>query len=299
MKRFIRLALFFVVTMTLGLFIAFTILSWQQANAFVYPQDLSIGAPPTPANYTDVEFFSPDGLKLGGWFLAPSREDGASFIFVHGHGGNRNDFMAWATVFTAEGYGVLLFDLRARGGSEGKFVTMGVLEAGDVVAAFNFLKEQQGVNPERIAIFGHSMGGATAILATAQIPEARILIASSSYTSVRNALNDRIPTEVGIPPLFFPDMIVAMSSYLSGTDYSLANPLGVIGEIRQPSLFVTGTVDSTVPPNHSQILHDAANEPKELHYIEGANHGDIFGAGLDEYLAVVRPFIEHYLINEN
>jgi uncharacterized protein len=297
MKRFIRLGLFFVVTMTLGLLLAFTILSWRQATAFVYPQDLSVGAPSTPVNYTDVEFLSPDGLKLSGWFLDPTREDGASFIFVHGHGGNRNDFMAWANIFSAEGYGILLFDLRARGGSDGEFVTMGVMEAGDVVAAFNFLKAQEDINPERIAIFGHSMGGATAILAGAQIPEARLVIASSSYTSIRNSLNDRIPTEVGIPPLFFPDMIIAMSSYLSGADYSLANPLAVVGEIRRPIFFITGTIDRTVPPNHSQILYDAANEPKELHWIAGANHGDIFGAGLDEYLAVIRLFLERYLIN--
>jgi dipeptidyl aminopeptidase/acylaminoacyl peptidase len=295
MKRFLRLGLFFLVTMLLGLLIAFTVLSWRQANAFVFAQD--IGIAPTPANYSDIEFLSPDGLKLRGWYLAPSREDGASFLFVHGHGGNRNDFINWANIFSAEGYGILLFDLRARGGSEGEYVTMGVLEAGDVVAAFNFLSSQEAVNPERIAIFGHSMGGATTILATAQLPEARIMIASSAYSSVRNILNDRIPTEIGIPPLFFPDMIVAMSSYISGTDYGLANPLGVVAQITQPSLFITGTIDNTVPPNHSQILYDAANEPKELHWIEGANHNGVFELRMADYMAVIRPFVERYLIN--
>jgi fermentation-respiration switch protein FrsA (DUF1100 family) len=93
-------------------------------------------------------------------------------------------------------------------------------------------------------------------------------------------------------------MIVGMSSYLSGADYSLANPLAVVGEIYQPILFMAGSSDDTIPPSHSEILYNAANEPKELHYIEGANHNDMFDVRFSDFLAVVQPFLERYLINE-
>ena len=174
---------------------------------------------------------------------------------------------------------------------------MGVTEADDVKVAFDYLIAQEGVNPERIAIFGHSMGAATTILATAQIPQIRCVVVSAPYSSIRNVLNDRIPTTVGIPALFFPDMIVGMSSYLSGADYTQANPLAVIGEIHQPILFMTGSADDTIPPSHSQILYNAANEPKELHYIEGGNHNDMFDVRFSEYYAIVQPFFERYLTN--
>src|SRR5688572_24427689 len=194
MKKLLRLGLFLLITLMLGLLGAFTWLSWQQANAFVSPDTRPFVLPQTVLNYENIEFLSEDSLTLRGWFLAPTRADGASILFVHGHGGNRLDFNEWATILAPEGYGFLLYDSRARGDSDGDFVTMGVKESGDAVVAFNYLGAQAGVNPERIAIFGHSMGAATAILATAQLPEARLLIASSSYTSVRNVLNDRIPT---------------------------------------------------------------------------------------------------------
>jgi fermentation-respiration switch protein FrsA (DUF1100 family) len=297
MKRLIRLGIFLVIAVVLGLFGVFTWMSWQQANQFVFVPRRTIQLVQNMPTYQNIEFSS-NNVSLRGWFLAPSRDDGASILFVHGHGGNRNDFDEWAAAFAAEGYGLLLFDLHAQGESDGERITMGVTEAEDVKAAFNYLIAQDGINPERIAIFGHSMGAATSILATAQIPQIRCILVSAPYSSIRNVLNDRIPTTVGFPSLFFPDMIVGMSSYLSGADYSLANPLAVVGEIHQPIIFMAGSSDDTIPPSHSQILYDAANEPKELHYIEGANHNDMFDVRFSDFLAVVRPFLERYLINE-
>jgi uncharacterized protein len=298
MKRLLRLTSFLIISLIIGVFSVFTLLSWQQANKFVFLERRSLALGKNADLYQEVEFSSVDSLTLRGWFLAPTRADGASILFVHGHGGNRNDFDDWAESFTTEGYGLLLFDLRAQGESDGDYITMGVNEAGDVVQAYNFLISQEGVNPERIGIFGHSMGAATAILATAQIPQTRVLVASAPYTSIRNLLNDRIPTTVGIPALFFPDMIVAMSSSLSKTDYNQASPLAVINDIHQPVLFMAGAIDATIPPNHSGILYAAANEPKELYIIEGANHNDMFDTRLADFLALVHPFLERYLINE-
>src|SRR5690242_10616809 len=112
MKKFLRLGLFFIVMLLLGLLGAFSWLAWRQANAFVFVDYHHVD--PTPENFQDIEFLSVDGLMLRGWFLAPSREDGATILFVHGHGGNRSDFENWAQIFETEGYGILLFDLRGR-----------------------------------------------------------------------------------------------------------------------------------------------------------------------------------------
>jgi putative redox protein len=39
-----------------------------------------------------------------------------------------------------------------------------------------------------------------------------------------------------------------------------------------PVLFVVGSADKILPPEHSKALIEAANEPKKLLVIEGANH---------------------------
>ena len=61
--------------------------------------------------------------------------------------------------------------------------------------------------------------------------------------------------------------------------------------LRAPALFMHGTADRYVPPLMSEKLYAAAPQPKKLHMIEGANHGNWNGAGLDEYRRVIHEFV--------
>ena len=65
-----------------------------------------------------VSLRTSDGLTLRGYF-APGRNRGV-VIFVHGGGGNRLALLPEASVIAAHGYGVLLFDSRGEGESEGE-----------------------------------------------------------------------------------------------------------------------------------------------------------------------------------
>ena len=73
--------------------------------------------PAAPAGYESVEFDAADGLKLSGWY-APSR-NGAAVVLVHGGGGNRTGPLDHAQLLRRHGYGVLLYDSRGRGESDG------------------------------------------------------------------------------------------------------------------------------------------------------------------------------------
>ena len=73
--------------------------------------------PATPTGYEDVEFDAVDGLRLSGWY-APSR-NGAAVVLVHGGGGDRTGPLDHARLLRRHGYGVLLYDSRGRGESEG------------------------------------------------------------------------------------------------------------------------------------------------------------------------------------
>ena len=300
MKRIRNLSLFFILTMTIGLSIAFGLLCWQQANQFVEvprwvntrtPVDFGI------ADYQDFTVVTEDGLNLHGWYIVPTRDDGATFIFLHGHGGHIVDLMPEAQLFTGMGYGAVLFDMRGHGSSDDAPVTMGVHEVRDVQAVFDFVVEQEAVKPERIALYGNSMGASVALLSAAHIPDIRVVIADAPYSSIRNALVDGIPATTGIPALFFPDVIIAMSTYLSGADYYEASPIAVIAEISQPILLIHGTNDESIPYHHSEELFAVANEPKLLYIVEGGGHINNYEYDVEGYEAIVFPFLAEYLTN--
>jgi hypothetical protein len=73
--------------------------------------------PAPPRGYEPVAFDAADGLRLRGWFHAS--RNGATVLVVHGGNGDRTGALAHARVLERGGYGVLVYDARGRGESDG------------------------------------------------------------------------------------------------------------------------------------------------------------------------------------
>jgi hypothetical protein len=114
-----------------------------------------VGDPPSAA-YAPVEFRASDGLRLAGWYR-PSR-NGAAVIVVHGGSSDRKGSVAHAQMLAEHGYGVLVYDARGRGESEGMDNNYGWDWPKDVAGALAFLKARDDVDPSRIGALGLSTG---------------------------------------------------------------------------------------------------------------------------------------------
>jgi dienelactone hydrolase len=119
----------------------------------------------TPADrgfpHEDVTFTTSDGVRLSAWYI-PSR-NGAAVVFRHGAGSTRSNVLDQAIVVAAAGYGTLLVDARGHGESGGRAMDFGWHGTRDLTAALSWVERQPGVDPERIAVLGLSMGGEEAI----------------------------------------------------------------------------------------------------------------------------------------
>src|SRR5260370_30378436 len=105
-----------------------------------------------------------DGLALNGLFAPGKRR--ASVILVHGGGGNRLQLLPEARVLARHGYGVLLYDSRASGESDGDITTWGDREQHDAIAAVDSMSMRPDVDPNRICLLGFSIGGSPCALAS-------------------------------------------------------------------------------------------------------------------------------------
>ncbi|HEX5622643.1 MAG TPA: alpha/beta fold hydrolase [Solirubrobacteraceae bacterium] len=114
-----------------------------------------VGDPPSAA-YKSVRFHASDGLQLAGWYR-PSR-NGATVIVLHGGSSDRKGSVAHAQMLARHGYGVLLYDARGRGESEGMDNNYGWDWSKDVAGALAFLKGRDEVDPARIGALGLSTG---------------------------------------------------------------------------------------------------------------------------------------------
>ena len=95
-----------------------------------------LGAP-----YKDVAFETSDGLTLKGWYI--ESKNGAAVISFPGRASSQKR----AKMLADHGYGVLLFDRRGEGESEGDPNTFGWQGERDVHAAVRYLQEPPGRRP--------------------------------------------------------------------------------------------------------------------------------------------------------
>ncbi|GGG23178.1 alpha/beta hydrolase [Paenibacillus abyssi] len=130
--------------------------------------------------YEEVTFQS-EGSKLHGWIAMPPNADRcAAVVIAHGWGSNRSRVLRYAGPIYDSGIAVMLFDARSHGDSDPINAPSGLMFRDDVTAAVDFLKRQPGVDPERIAVLGHSMGGFGALLALGKGLPVRAVVTDST-----------------------------------------------------------------------------------------------------------------------
>jgi uncharacterized protein len=136
-----------------------------------------VGDPPSAA-YRDVTFKASDGLDIAGWYR-PS-ENGAAVVVVHGGSSDRKGSVDHAKMLARHGYGVLVYDARGRGESDGSENNYGWDWAKDVAGALAFLKGRDDVDPDRIGALGLSTGADVLIEVAAQRDDLAAVVADGA-----------------------------------------------------------------------------------------------------------------------
>jgi alpha-beta hydrolase superfamily lysophospholipase len=251
-------------------------------------------APATPADlgldYEPVRFTTDDGVTLTGWFVPSARETRTAVIVLHGFSGHRLPELAAFVPWLHERHHVLQFDFRGHGESDPGITTLGTHERRDVAAAVRFLSGR-GLGP--IALFGVSMGAATAIVAAPDLPVAAV-VADASYAELHHPIANRM-REVGYPlPELGARAIVAGASLR--TRSRLTDPLRAVARIApRPLLLIAPRDDQLISWRQSLRLYEAAGEPKELMVVEGAGHAESYAVQPEAYRERVLGFLERHL----
>jgi len=237
--------------------------------------------PPVGAAFPRVEdctFIASDGVKLHGWHCTPpgrleaTAEGRPVLLWFHGNAGNlthRYDTIVNLVRLPAD---VFILDYRGYGRSDAEPSEKGLYLDGR--AAWDFLTDQRGVDPNRIVLFGRSLGGAVAIeLATRQDVTPAGVIIESAFTSVPDMAAQIMPL---IPRVLIRTQMRSIER---------------IASIQVPKLFVHSVDDEIIPFDHGRRLFEAAAEPKQFYRLEGAGHNETDLVGGQAYLDALAQFI--------
>ncbi len=257
--------------------------------------------------YQDVEFLSRDGeVDLRGWYIHDSSHDSSeegkkrrTVIFVHGINSNRSsdNAVALAASLFSRGYDSLLFDLRAHGNSGGENSTYGYEERWDILGAFDYLVAT-GVTEEDVGVLGFSMGAGAAVMALAEEPRIRALVADSPYANAAELVNREAARQTPIPrwimPIFTPTVKI-MGRGIYGVDIGALNPEEAVRSIGNPILVIHGQDDQRIPVEHGVRVHRAAHLGSVLWTPPGVEHAEAFQDHPDQYVDRITAYFDSRL----
>lgn len=238
--------------------------------------------------YQNVDLITEDSVRLSAWYTPP-RKGGVVILLAHGYGDNRPEWIH--ALLARKGYGVLSWDARAHGESDGEISTIGYLEVLDVRAALDYVLAQPGV--EHVGAWGGSMGGATLIRAAAAFPEIEAVFIDSSFASLDEEFNYLVPY-----PLINP-LAKLIATTETGINLHAVDPLQDIAKISpRPVYIVHGTGDTVAPPDAGRKLYEAAKEPRFLWEAQNVGHMLIYLDNPRRYQRRLLGFFEEWLLGK-
>ncbi len=218
----------------------------------------------------DVWFQSAGGTKLFGWYVEASATS-AVLLWCHGNAGNIINRLENLRELYRNGLSVFLFDYRGYGRSQGRPSEQGLYE--DALGAYAYLTRTRHIRPERLILFGRSLGAAVAGEVATQEP-ASGLIPESCFPSIESVAKFHYG---GLPV-----------HLLLGAEYRLIDRLP---QLSLPKLFVHGDQDDIVPLELGKQVFEAALPPKSFYVVRGADHNNLPFVGGRAYFAKLVEFI--------
>ena len=237
--------------------------------------------------HEEVAFTTSDGLELAGWYV-PSR-NGAAVIAFPG----RNGTQAQTRMLARHGYGVLLFDRRGQGESEGDPHAFGWEGEKDIKAAVAFLQRRPDVDPERIGGLGLSIGGELMLHAAAETDDLKAVVSEGAGS--RSVGEFRMMPDAPILQHAVETMITAGNTLFSdGPPPPLMQD--IIGRIAPRPVFIIWAPHGVDTEALNPEYFKAAGEPKTLWEIPESMHVGGLAARPAEYERRVVRFFDRALL---
>lgn len=244
---------------------------WQRALLYPASGLRTTAAQAGLPGFSDVTIATEDGERIVGWWKPP--EPGRSvLLYFHGNGGSLSDRRLRARMLTEDGRGLLIVSYRGYSGSTGTPTETGLSH--DARAAYDWLA--QHVPPERIVLYGESLGTGVAVRLATERPVAGVVL-DAPYSST---------ADIAKIAYWFVPVALLMRDQFRSSD--------IVKDVKAPLLMLHGDRDSVIPIALGERLFAAAPEPKKFVRLPGVDHVSVLERG---GLAPVRAFLSEIEAN--
>jgi pimeloyl-ACP methyl ester carboxylesterase len=263
------------VAIAIGLFLGYLMIMalvyvGQKGMVYFPIKEISITPSDIGLMFEEITLTTEDGKAISAWYIPADNERGV-LLFCHGNAGNISHRLDSIRIFHDLDLSVFIFDYRGYGNSNGSPSEKGTYY--DAEAAWNYLVGERKLKPDKIILFGRSLGGAVAsMIAVRHRPGA--LIIESGFTSVPDMGKKLFP--------FLPVRLISRYDY---------NTRKNVQQTDVPKLFIHSPDDEIIPYEHGRELFESAVGLKEFLQITGdhnygfINSGKSYAEGLDRFIS--------------
>jgi fermentation-respiration switch protein FrsA (DUF1100 family) len=261
------------------LYLAVAVFLWfsQSRLIFFAPR----GAVPDPRVFgfagSRVEVETRDGVTLHGWYLSPEGDPGSAgethapaLIWFYGNAENVAFLAPLIGTLRPQGYAMLVLDYRGYGQNGGRPNEDGLYRDAD--AAWDYLISRPDIDPQRITVFGRSLGSVPALHLADTRPVAAVIL-DSPFTTARAMAQ--------VHYRFFPSFLVR---------YDMDN-LARASRLTAPLLIIHGAEDRIAPTRMGRALAEAGRA-QVFYEVRGAGHNDVYEAAGAGYRDTIQRFLE-------
>jgi len=223
----------------------------------------------------DLTIFNPPGERLDHRFApgaAERRVDGWIVILAHGVTGDldRPLMVDTAAALNAAGFDTLRISFAGNGGSEGDFREATISkETADLGAVIDAV----AADYSRIAVIGHSMGAAVAVMRAAGDPRVAALVSLAGMVDTKLFAETEFGMVVPGEGLMWDEPGCPLSlAYMDDLCGTIVSTVPQAGMIAIPWLLVHGTADDVVLPADTELIAAMGKANVTAMFIEGADH---------------------------
>ncbi|XWK88862.1 MAG: alpha/beta hydrolase [Phormidium sp.] len=231
---------------------------------------------PQPSTYQDnnqiLKLTTKDGVKISAVYL-PNPQAKFTILYSHGNAEDLGEISPILAELRNLGFAVFAYDYRGYGTSQGNPSEKNAYK--DIDAAYDYLTQKLGVSPNKIILYGRSVGGGPSVDLASRQPVGGLILENTFVSTFR------VVTQITLFP------------------FDKFNNIEKIKKVRSPVLVMYGKADTVIPFWHGEKLFAAANEPKRVLVVETAGHNDFKDAAGKEYDRALQEFTKLILQHQS
>lgn len=235
----------------------------------------------TPADsglpFRTISIATTNNKQLFAWYIPPpaSAVRAPAVVAMHGWGGNAELMLPFAQPLHQGGYAVLLVDARNHGRSDADSFSSMPRFAEDLEHGFNWLAGQSEVDPQRLALLGHSVGAAAALLVASRCPDVAAVVSIAAFAHPETLMRRQMSAH-RIPYMPIGWVVLHYIERAIGYRFDAIAPTTTIQQIQCPVLLVHGDDDRSVPLGDAEAIYAHGKQGRvEMLTLEGAGHDSI------------------------